>query len=822
MDARGRTTHGNRQGRRPRGGLFFAVLIALVTSQLAAVGLGAPAQALPAQPNDPIECPDGLDPIDVDGDGVADRCVGKTQSKKCNGISNTKAFKRPAKPGAPKVSYGRAQRCLRLNQIQTLGSHNSYKQHVTPGIFDLLKDFDEEIAQGWEYGHSPLAEQFNYEGIRQIELDIFADPEGGRYAQRVALDAFGLPNDPPAALFEPGFKVLHVQDLDFETSCLTLIECLTQVRKWSKAHKRHMPLAILIEGKTSPIADPLDLGFTVPLPIGPAELDAIDAEIRSVFSDDEMITPDDVRQNGMTLEESILADGWPTLKASRGKVMFLMDNGGQMREDYIAATPSLEGRVMFTNATPGQPDAAFVKMNDPQGNVEVIKEFVRQGYVVRTRSDTPTVEARSGDTTRLEAAVESGAQWISTDYSVPGRAEWSDYVAQLPGGLSLRCNPVNTGRHCDDRRLERVKVKPRVEPPPPNQQLPDGYEGHESEIYDQAKHWICLPGSADDVCARNLDTSWIGADGTVTVVAHEVADDPVADCFYLYPTVSGDPGASSDLDPAEDEEIWTTLNQAARLSGECRVFAPVYRQRTLAALGGLVETPPETRQLAYDDVLDAFKQYVVNHSDGRPFVLIGHSQGAGLLQRLIAEEIDGEPLLADRLLSAMLLGSSVAPDAFDNISACSSTTDTGCVISYATFRDTSPPPSGSFFGRAGDGPALCVNPVDPAAATSLTTPFFATGAGLIGGGVSPFADPSRDGEITTQFYAMPDFLEVRCVDDGTFGYLEMKVLADPDDARADDIGGDLNEVWGMHLVDVNIAMGALTALVAAQGAAHGG
>jgi hypothetical protein len=156
----------------------------------------------------------------------------------------------------------------------------------------------------------------------------------------------------------------------------------------------------------------------------------------------------------------VLAGGWPTLGEARGKVMFLMDNGGRYRTDYLAGHPSLAGRVLFTSSSPGQPDAAFVKRNDPTGaNLAQIQDLVRKGYVVRTRADADTVQARTGDTSMRDAAIASGAQWVSTDYPVPGRAAplGSDYVAQIPGGSPARCNPVNTGPGCRNAALERLR-----------------------------------------------------------------------------------------------------------------------------------------------------------------------------------------------------------------------------------------------------------------------------------------------------------------------------------------------------------------------------
>jgi len=361
-----------------------------------------------------------------------------------------------ANPGrAMRLARRYADHCVHLNEVQVLGSHNSYHIQPRPALLNALIVFSPEF-QGFEYTHIPLYDQFETQGIRQIELDVFHDPDGGLYGNRPVLTLLGDDPMAPPALFEPGLKTFHVQDVDFESTCLTFVECLQDIDAWSRDNRGHLPLVVLIEVKDDPIPDPLNLGFVVPLPFAADAFDAVDAEIRSVFPERRMITPDDLRGAHATLEEAILQDGWPTLKESRGKVLFLLDNGGGKRDIYVAGRPSLEGRVLFTNANPGDPDAAFVKRNDPIGDTD-IPGLVEAGYLVRTRADADTVEARINDTVPRDAALASGAQYVSTDYPVPDPDFGTPYFVEIPAGEPGRCNPLNAPAGCRNAALERLR-----------------------------------------------------------------------------------------------------------------------------------------------------------------------------------------------------------------------------------------------------------------------------------------------------------------------------------------------------------------------------
>jgi len=339
---------------------------------------------------------------------------------------------------------------VKMNQIQLIGTHNSYHIGIAPSEVKLWQQKNPKAYAGLEYRHPSLAAQLD-EGVRQLELDVFADTKGGLYAhpsgpRQVA--AAGLPADPvfdpQGVMSKPGFKVMHIQDVDYRSNCQPFVACLNEVRAWSKAHPGHIPIFLLIETKQGV---PRDAMLTPPEPFTPATFDALDAEIRSVFRADEIITPDDVRADHDSLEEAVLAGEWPSLDAARGKVVFLMDQH-DVTPVYLEGHPSLRGRVLFTNSDPGHPEAGFIERND--GPAGEIAELVRMGYLVRTRTDADTKEARANDTTRRDAMMSSGAQILSTDYPEVEAASWSGrFSVALPQKAKVaRCNPANSPAAC--------------------------------------------------------------------------------------------------------------------------------------------------------------------------------------------------------------------------------------------------------------------------------------------------------------------------------------------------------------------------------------
>ena len=335
---------------------------------------------------------------------------------------------------------------VRMNEIQVLASHNSYHVQPEPALQAALESSIGELAQGFEYTHRPLAEELDA-GVRQIELDVFVDDSaGGRYAAPVLVPLLGLaPPDP--ALAGPGLKVLHVQEVDYRATCATLVICLTQVRAWSDTHPGHLPITIQIEAKDDVIPDP-GFGFVQPRPWSGPDFAALQQEIDAVFPADRVLTPAEVRGRAATLADAVRAGRWPRLDQARGQVLFMLDDHGSKRDAYRAQVPDIADRRVFVDVPETDPDAAMMVVNDPISQGDRIRELVAAGFIVRTRADAETVQARSGDTTMRDAAFASGAHYVSTDYVFPDDQFGTGYVADLPGDGAARCNPVSAPRRC--------------------------------------------------------------------------------------------------------------------------------------------------------------------------------------------------------------------------------------------------------------------------------------------------------------------------------------------------------------------------------------
>lgn len=340
----------------------------------------------------------------------------------------------------------------------------------------------------------------------------------------------------------------------------------------------------------------------------------------------------------------------------------------------------------------------------------------------------------------------------------------------------------------------------------------DGYGNYASKQYKGTQHWICHPRLTKDPC-RDLDTTVIQADGSRQVKRAKAADHPAIDCFYVYPTASDDPSKNSDFN-VDASEIGTVRAQAARYASVCRVFAPAYRQITLQGLGS--GFTPAARNLAYGDVLDAWKTYITRENSGRGVVLIGHSQGAGILAVLLKAEIDGNAKLRPLLLSAILLGTSVSVPKgkvvggdLKNVPGCTSADQTGCVISYSSYPAAQPPKDGAIFGRsASPGQrSLCVDPTDLAGGNGRADTVLPTNRSLLGG-VQGLA------RITTPYASLPGALVAACTEANGYTFLGYKPAGGTDRRPvAALLNEQLGPAWGLHLLDANLAQDDLISVV---------
>lgn len=333
---------------------------------------------------------------------------------------------------------------LPLNRIQVIGSHNSYKQSIDPALLRIIRNrAGAGLARSLDYSHVSLTEQLDL-GLGNLEIDLFSDTIGGRYTHPMGLalarkGGLEVPYDPAGKMKGSGFKVMHVQDLDFRSNVLTLRDCLTELKAWSDAHPDHYPIFITVNAKDQRIPIP---GFTKPEKFSRRTFDLMDSTIRHDLGSDHLLTPDNIRGNYPTLESAVLAGHWPTMDAARGKFIFILDEKGAKMAAYIHGHPSCGNRVMFVDGRPGTPEAAFLIVNDPIKDAVKISELVRKGYIVRTRADADTEEARRNDKSRFNAACASGAQIITTDYYQKSTHFISDYVVNFDPGVYLRENPL--------------------------------------------------------------------------------------------------------------------------------------------------------------------------------------------------------------------------------------------------------------------------------------------------------------------------------------------------------------------------------------------
>lgn len=311
---------------------------------------------------------------------------------------------------APDARGREARPSLHLNQIQAKGTHNSY--HLIPRPL---------LHRAWDYDHLPLERQLEEAGVRQVELDV-------HFRRGV------------------GFEVFHVPIVDARSSCGRLRDCLRRLERWSREHPDHHALFVFLEPK-----DDFDLHSLR------GRYEAIEREILAVWSRERILAPDDVRKGRPTLRQAILQDGWPTVEETRGKVVFVLLDRGAHREAYSRGHPSLAGRLMFVTSSEDRPDAAILSIDDPIRHFDRIRAAVRRGFLVRTRADAEGREPLRNDRRRQRAALESGAQIVSTDFPVPvpGRPYWFT----IPGGTPSRPNPVTAPPGARAADVERLPAK---------------------------------------------------------------------------------------------------------------------------------------------------------------------------------------------------------------------------------------------------------------------------------------------------------------------------------------------------------------------------
>ena len=354
--------------------------------------------------------------------------------------------------------------------------------------------------------------------------------------------------------------------------------------------------------------------------------------------------------------------------------------------------------------------------------------------------------------------------------------------------------------------------------------------------YADGKTWLCRPGR-QDACAIDHTTTVVAADGKLSKETWTADPNAPIDCFYVYPTISTDPTPNSDMN-ADPAELNVIKQQFARFASKCKPYAPLYRQITLVGLRRMLApgaTVTLDQGLQYDDVKDAWNYYLKNDNKGRGVVLVAHSQGSFILNRLIHDEIDGKPIQS-KLVSAILLGTTLAVPkgkdvggSFQHVPLCHAATQTGCVITFASFRSTVPPPANTLFGRVPDAAmaAACTNPAALAGGSGELRAYLdKTGRTITSNAPGkPWVMPEQP--IETPWVSVPGLLTAKCAsNENASGYLEVTVHGDPADPRVDDIVGDIGAGpnvlanWGLHLIDVNLAMGNLLEIVSEQAKAY--
>ncbi len=315
---------------------------------------------------------------------------------------------------------------LRLNDIQAFGTEDSY--HIAPDK-ELLEHLtiDADKAAELEYTHEPLWRQLDEQSVRLLKFDVFADPKGGLFTYRAGLNLMRVePRASDPAMYEPGFKVLRIPHIDFETHCSTLVQGLSTVAEWSAANSHHVPILIVLAVR-GPLEESSVPVSGQPLKCGPDELLALEKEIQSVFAREHVLIPDEVRSTASALRDAVLRRGWPEVEALRGRVLFGLTGEPAVVARYCSLSESLAQRTCFPNSPTDEPTAGWLQL--PPNSLRAITERVEEGFLVQTAA-VPGEE---------ESVLLSGAHYVgvkdpSRDAGVLGRS---------PRRNPVRCSSLN-------------------------------------------------------------------------------------------------------------------------------------------------------------------------------------------------------------------------------------------------------------------------------------------------------------------------------------------------------------------------------------------
>ncbi len=309
---------------------------------------------------------------------------------------------------------------IRMNDIRFIASHNSYKKKPDPGVIKFLSRFKRRLGNEMnpvrmDYGHELLSIQFSEFEVRGLELDLYNDPKGGRFAKRrINLFVPGLRQRTKDTLMRsPGLKMLHIADIDYESNYSTFRQALAEIKEWSVSNPDHTPIFINLELKD---ASPGDysrflrfIGFKKAIPFDSLAYTLVEADIRAIFNEKELFLPKQLQDTFGSVRERLQTIGWPSLNQTLGKIAFILDGNGAAYRKYA------QHQLAFCYSEPGLPETAFVIKNNPIGQEATIASLTEL-YIVRTRTDVETIEARNNDQTMLNAALLSQAQILSTDY----------------------------------------------------------------------------------------------------------------------------------------------------------------------------------------------------------------------------------------------------------------------------------------------------------------------------------------------------------------------------------------------------------------------